>query len=451
MITYHLKLSGQDPRVLYSDMEFVAGDVGAYRLVFSFFDEDAPLSLSGKILAVKIKRADGVVLSDSGEITNDTAVYIPKNDCFCVPGSVTFEIALMDSAKNYITTKIIHARVLESVGEPSDTAGDSSSAYVTLLTQTKAQLDAANQACDTAKALLSETENSLTEKADKATSLSGYGITDAYTKTEVDDTIASIKTAKADKATTLSGYGIADAYTKKEANDLYANALKATAIGSVVSLDDVSPLAHTLKVWAHSKNLFRFTADYTGEKNGVAMSVEKGKSTISVNGTATVAASVDNCCRITLPAGKYTVSITNAYGVDYLYVRNITEDKYYNNVVSTRPLTFEVTEETELDMGFVIRQGSSYDHATIFIQLEEGTAKTEFEPYVDEIGNHILVNGEEYPVNADGTVDGVQSIAPNMTMRTDTQGVALNVKYNQDTNKVIERLIQAIISLGGNV
>lgn len=166
MITYHLKLSGQDPRVLFSDMEFVAGDVGAYRLVFSFFDENAPLSLADKTLAVKTLRADGVVLSDSGEITNDTAVYIPKNDCFCVPGTITFEIALMDSAKNYITTKIIHATVLESVGEPREVAEDNVSVYVSLLAQTKAQLDAANQACDTAKALLTQTQQSLTEKAD---------------------------------------------------------------------------------------------------------------------------------------------------------------------------------------------------------------------------------------------------------------------------------------------
>ena len=166
MITYHLKLSGQDPRVLFSDMEFVAGDVGAYRLVFSFFDQQTPLSLTDKTLSVKIKRADGVVLSDSGEIAGDTAVYIPKNDCFCVPGTITFEIALMDSAKHYVTTKIIHATVLESMGEPSAQAGDSSSVYVTLLAQTKAQLDAANQACNTAKELLTQTQQSLTEKAD---------------------------------------------------------------------------------------------------------------------------------------------------------------------------------------------------------------------------------------------------------------------------------------------
>ena len=57
-----------------------------------------------------------------------------------------------------------------------------------------------------------ETDTAIGKKADKATTLTGYGITDAYTKTETDTAIGK----KADKATTLAGYGIADAYTKTE-------------------------------------------------------------------------------------------------------------------------------------------------------------------------------------------------------------------------------------------
>ena len=74
-------------------------------------------------------------------------------------------------------------------------------------------------------------------KADKATTLAGYGIEDAYTKTEVDGMIPDISgkansddvytktqvdekipdiSGKADTATTLAGYGIQDAYTKSE-------------------------------------------------------------------------------------------------------------------------------------------------------------------------------------------------------------------------------------------
>ena len=57
-----------------------------------------------------------------------------------------------------------------------------------------------------------ETDTAIGKKADKATTLTGYGIADAYTTTETDTAIGK----KADKATTLTGYGIADAYTKTE-------------------------------------------------------------------------------------------------------------------------------------------------------------------------------------------------------------------------------------------
>ena len=57
-------------------------------------------------------------------------------------------------------------------------------------------------------------DTELAKKADKATTLAGYGITDAYTKDEVDTKLGE----KANSATTLAGYGITDAYTKDEVN-----------------------------------------------------------------------------------------------------------------------------------------------------------------------------------------------------------------------------------------
>lgn len=50
--------------------------------------------------------------------------------------------------------------------------------------------------------------------AARATTLAGYGILDAYTKTQTD----SLLSRKADWAITLGGYGITDAYTKVEVN-----------------------------------------------------------------------------------------------------------------------------------------------------------------------------------------------------------------------------------------
>ena len=91
-------------------------------------------------------------------------------------------------------------------------------------------------------------------KANSATTLAGYGITDAYTKTQVDNAIGAIDagvtsvngdtgavvitaaslgaltqhqdiTGKADKATTLSGYGITNAYTKTEVDTAISNSV----------------------------------------------------------------------------------------------------------------------------------------------------------------------------------------------------------------------------------
>ena len=75
----------------------------------------------------------------------------------------------------------------------------------------------ARQSADTAL------EQAISGKADASTTLSGYGITDAYTKTEVNTALSG----KADTATTLSGYGITDAYTKTETD----NAITAATSG----------------------------------------------------------------------------------------------------------------------------------------------------------------------------------------------------------------------------
>ncbi len=71
-------------------------------------------------------------------------------------------------------------------------------------------------------------DTALAAKADAATTLAGYGITDAYTKGQVDTALA----AKADAATTLAGYGITDAYTKTQTDSAISTATTLTAAGT---------------------------------------------------------------------------------------------------------------------------------------------------------------------------------------------------------------------------
>lgn len=66
------------------------------------------------------------------------------------------------------------------------------------------------------------------------------------------------------------------------------------------------------------------------------------------------------------------------------------------------------------------------------IQLELGGEPTAYEPYIAPI---------EYIPDIDGTVSGLKSIYPNMTLLTDTEGVIINCEYNADTKKYIDNKI----------
>lgn len=51
----------------------------------------------------------------------------------------------------------------------------------------------------------------------------------------------------------------------------------------------------------------------------------------------------------------------------------------------------------------------------------------------------------------DGSIENITSVSPNMTIVTDTDGIIVDCEYIKDSNKVIEKLTNAIIALGGSV
>ena len=171
MITYKLKINYQDPRVMTSDMEFVTGDVGAYRLEFEFYDNGARVDLTDCVLTVKAKRSDGTVLADAGEIQDNLGVFVPKNDIYAVAGELRLEVALADAAKNYITAKVLLATVVEGLGDADNVAQTSASVYVTLLNRVQEQIIAANKLTEDAKSLI---DGKLELKADKQTEDGGF-------------------------------------------------------------------------------------------------------------------------------------------------------------------------------------------------------------------------------------------------------------------------------------
>ena len=122
-------------------------------------------------------------------------------------------------------------------------------------------------------------------KADKATTLAGYGITDAYTKTEVDSAFAK-------KANTLAGYGITDAYTKTEVDSAFAkkaNTLAGYGITDAYTKDEIinsfvdktsAQSISGIKDFANGLKIGGVSVVYNAEKNALILPcnllVEKG-------------------------------------------------------------------------------------------------------------------------------------------------------------------------------
>lgn len=142
MINYKLKIDCQGDKLLSSDIVFVSGDVKAYKLIFEFKDGDSVIDIADCILTVRARRADGSCVEGAGEIVDGKGVFIPQNSIYAIPGEVRMEIALCDSAKSYITTKIIIAEVIEGIGNSCEPEETEISVFVSLLNQLQTRINA---------------------------------------------------------------------------------------------------------------------------------------------------------------------------------------------------------------------------------------------------------------------------------------------------------------------
>ena len=131
-----------------------------------------------------------------------------------------------------------------------------------------------------------ETDTAIGKKADKATTLTGYGIADAYTKTETDTAVGK----KADKATTLTGYGIADAYTKTETDTAVGKkADKATTLTGYGITDAYTKTAADEKITAATADMAtktQVTADIGAAKTALESAYQAADNALSGRATA---------------------------------------------------------------------------------------------------------------------------------------------------------------------
>lgn len=168
--------------------------------------------------------------------------------------------------------------------------------------------------------------------------------------------------------------------------DNLSNALKNTASGEVIRVDDVSPVEHNVKVKVQGKNLiplpYKQYADGTnGEvRKGITVVCENG--VIILNGTATEDMGIQLIDKQQIRVkGKYTLSgIAN--GTEKTYYMQPYINGEYQGPCSMQPVVYE-WDGILTRLVLYIKAGTVVENVEIRPQLEEGDTATEYEPYVD--------------------------------------------------------------------
>ncbi len=214
-----------------------------------------------------------------------------------------------------------------------------------------------------------------------------------------------------------------------------ANALKGYASGSAVTLADISPLHHILKVVARSRNLIPYPYYYTSKIiNGVTFTVNADGS-VTIKGTATA-----NC--------YFYLLIGKDFGETSMSALTNESATNGNYVVSKRVMYFAREKETYI----YVTSGEVVDE-TLYPILAKGTMLPPWTPYINDLttaklnacGKNLIpfpyvnstktINGVTFTVNADGsiTVNGTATAQAVFELQAKSGGntVLLNgVTYN---------------------
>ena len=167
----------------------------------------------------------------------------------------------------------------------------------------------------------------------------------------------------------------------------FANALVGNVTGEIVSMDDVSPLEHNVRIKLMSKNIIPYPfSRTTATINGVTFT-DNGDGTITVNGTATANVvyyfSHHMTNPIAFPKGVYTLSgapdgsEVNTYHLG-IRKRNSGALEEWAVYASGRSMEMDLLESVYV----VVIKGVTANNLLFKPQLELGTTATTYTPYV---------------------------------------------------------------------
>ncbi|MBE7035850.1 MAG: hypothetical protein E7403_00990 [Ruminococcaceae bacterium] len=491
MITYTIRTNVKGKRTLETDAVFTTGDVQAYRLRFVFYDNGV-YDTAGCSLMVKGKRSDGVVVIDEGVIDAlGNAFYDVKSSMYAVPGELALEVALLTEDGGYITVKELTISVREGFGE-----GDLAEDTAPLLTELHKTLEEAKEVTEKARPIgdvVANEEGRILAEAQRNANEETRSAAEVQRAQAETERIAAEEGRLAAEEERQAGY--------EQMGNLFANALVGSGSGGSVCLDDVSPIEHiaevkvsgvdnleTITLVQCGLNLFnplKISAEhlqFSGEKPNLSNATLKNDQGMRINsidydGKVGIVAiqeetKKDNVTPVTdITKGTFTIYFNNPspyYKLNDLYTFvadvELLENKHPEGNIQLlirashdQNYFSELTgNKTRIRVILTAKQNSSYPNRRSLTIVPLGksvilknimwlpgkwTEAPEYEEYKETT----------YPVNTDGTVNDVVLYSPSSVLTTDTDGVVVECKYNKDSNKVIEKLTNAIISLGGNV
>ncbi len=238
-----------------------------------------------------------------------------------------------------------------------------------------------------------------------------------------------------------------------------ANAVKGYLSGAVVAADDVSPVEHRPVVWVHGKNLIPYPypqTTHTGNGGTFTMQADGG---VLASGTPKdyVSLNLYNGAPL-VKSGNIVFSASGDY--ENISISMVIYDSANNVLFNAEALKGRNPISVNLDeypsavkwLVFIKRSSPNVEMTgKIYLQIELGNAATEYAPYIDPSTVAVTADGMNYIPASDGTVNGILSTSLANGITTDNASVIVECEYNRDTNKVIEKLTNAITALGGTI
>lgn len=205
----------------------------------------------------------------------------------------------------------------------------------------------------------------------------------------------------------------------------------------------------TVEVTRCGKNIIPYPyASSKQDYNGIVFTPNADGS-VTINGTATgdgisfMLVNTGAGLRKNLPAGTYFLSCPEIENTDILlslFYYDSNEGSTFNGTCGKNK-SFTLDKSQYYGLYFRVYGGTTVNNLIVHPQLVLGDSATEYEAY----------KGETYSPSADGTVEGVTSVSPTMTLLTDNNSAIIECEYAKDLNAVIKNLTDAVIALGGTV